>query len=112
MDKGVYSKLSKEDLIKVIGNLNLRLLKLEEETLNLKRKKDAPQPINIVNKQITMRDVLKSNPRGDDIFHMLDNPNMYRLSLRDVEFLTSIGSKVGLSDKQIQWFDCIKKRLK
>ena len=112
MDKEVYKKLSKEDLIRVIGNLNLRLLKLEEETLNLKRKKDTPQPINIINKQIAMGDVVKSNPRGEDILHMLDNPNMYRLSLRDVEFLKSIGPRVGLSDKQISWFEGIKKRLK
>jgi hypothetical protein len=112
MDRELYKKLSKEDLIRVIGNLNLRLLKLEEETLSLRRKKDAPQPINIITKEITIGDAVKNNPRGEAIATMLENPDMFRLSVRDVEFLRSIGDKVGLSDKQISWFEGIKKRVK
>lgn len=112
MDIREYSKFSKEQLLLIIGKLHLRLLELQEDNNNLKRKKDAPQPINIIKKEITVGDVVKNNPRGEDIVTMLDNPDMFRLSLRDVEFLKSIGSKVGLSDKQIQWFEGIKKRVK
>jgi hypothetical protein len=112
MNRDQYNDLTKEQLIKVVGNLNLRILQLEEERDNLKRKKDAPQPINIINKEITYVDVVKNNPRGEDIIVMLDNPDAYRLSIRDVEFLKSIGDKVGLSDRQSQWFDGIKKRVK
>ncbi|CAB4125299.1 hypothetical protein UFOVP54_104 [uncultured Caudovirales phage] len=112
MDKEVYKDLSKEDLLRVIGNLNLRLRELEGERDILKRKKDAPQPINIINKQVTIGDVVKNNPRGEDILIILDNPDAYRLSVRDVKFLKSIGPRVGLSDKQIIWFEGIKKRLK
>jgi hypothetical protein len=112
MNRDQYNDLTKEQLIKVVGNLNLRILQLEEERDNLKRKKDAPQPINIITKEITYADVVKNNPRGEDIIVMLDNPDAYRLSIRDVEFLKSIGTKVGLSDRQSQWFEGIKKRVK
>lgn len=103
-----YNKLSKEELITVVINLQNRLSDKDKEIEILRAKKDAPQPINI--KVTPIETFLDKNPRRREIHHILSNSSMYKLSEAEVKFLKSIVDKVGLSPKQTQWLNSIKKR--
>jgi hypothetical protein len=105
-----YSKLSKEELIRVVINLKKRLSEKEKELEILRNKKDAPQPINI--KVTPIEEYVSGNPRRKEIYNIISNSDLYRLSEKDIKFLNSIVDKVGLSQKQKTWLEGIKKRVK
>ena len=105
-----YNKLSKEELIRVAINLKKRLSEKEKELVILRNKKDNPQPINI--KVTPIEEYIVGNPRRKDIHNIVSNPNLYKLSEKDINFLKSIVDKVGLSQKQSKWLEGIKKRVK
>ena len=105
-----YSKLTKKELIKVAINLKNRLAEKEIELELLRNKKNTPQPINI--KVTPLEEYIVDNPRREEIYNIVSTPNLYRLSEKDIQFLNSIINKVGLSQKQNDWLEGIKNRVK
>lgn len=110
MNREFYEKLTKEELIKVIGNLLLRNSKLEEDNIILKERKDTVREIKVIQRIIPLDEYIKDNPRREEICSILSNPDNYRLSENDIQFLTGIVEKVGLSAKQSSWLEGIKTR--
>lgn len=103
-----YSKLSKEELIRVAINLQNRLSEKDKEIQLLKSLKIEPQPINI--RVTPIEEYVEGNPRREEIWNILSNPDKFRLSEGDIIFLKSIVDKVGLSAKQSRWLEGIKIR--
>jgi hypothetical protein len=102
------------------GELNIRLSEIQKELVKLAERLNHKETI-IKNyqgstKKITYKNNSSNKPKNSFrdklVYGILQNKGKYKLSEKDIEFLNSLKNFKILSQKQNDWLEGIKKRVK
>ena len=98
-----------------LNRAHSKIAEIQEAKVAKQVKKDLSNKIIVIshsnpNKPLTLKQKLKK--RQKTIYGILKNPTKYNLSDIEKSFLVSIENTNTLSQKQYDWLESIKKRLK